>query len=97
LTNPALDPFGKIPEFKFCAVRAEKVEAAVGGGVGRTLATASPVIACDKRGAFAQGNEATKQSILPLAEPWIASLRLQQSRTHRTAPHFAGMTKIWPG
>ncbi len=26
LTNPALDPFGKIPEFKFCAVRAEKVE-----------------------------------------------------------------------
>ena len=26
LTNPALDPFGKIPEFKFCAVRAERVE-----------------------------------------------------------------------
>jgi formate dehydrogenase major subunit len=26
LTNPALDPFGKIPEFKFCAVKAEKVE-----------------------------------------------------------------------
>src|SRR6516162_8776159 len=26
LTNPALDPFGKIPEFKFCAVRAELVE-----------------------------------------------------------------------
>jgi formate dehydrogenase major subunit len=25
LTNPALDPFGKIPEFKFCAVKAEKV------------------------------------------------------------------------
>ena len=24
LTNPALDPFGKIPEFKFCAVRVEK-------------------------------------------------------------------------
>jgi formate dehydrogenase major subunit len=23
LTNPALDPFGKIPEFKFCAVKAE--------------------------------------------------------------------------
>ena len=23
LTNPALDPFGKIPEFKFCAVRVE--------------------------------------------------------------------------
>ncbi|WP_088343615.1 MULTISPECIES: formate dehydrogenase subunit alpha [Rhodomicrobium] len=25
LTNPALDPFGKIPEFKFCAVRAKRV------------------------------------------------------------------------
>ena len=25
LTNPALDPFGKIPESKFCAVKAEKV------------------------------------------------------------------------
>ena len=24
LTNPALDPFGKIPEFKFCAARIEK-------------------------------------------------------------------------
>ena len=24
LTNDALDPFGKIPEFKFCAVRVEK-------------------------------------------------------------------------
>jgi formate dehydrogenase major subunit len=28
LTNPKLDPFGKIPEFKFCAV---KVEPASGG------------------------------------------------------------------
>jgi formate dehydrogenase major subunit len=26
LTNPALDPFGKIPEFKFCAVRAERLD-----------------------------------------------------------------------
>jgi formate dehydrogenase major subunit len=26
LTNPALDPFGKIPEFKFCAVKAERIE-----------------------------------------------------------------------
>jgi formate dehydrogenase major subunit len=26
LTNPKLDPFGKIPEFKFCAARVEKVE-----------------------------------------------------------------------
>ena len=25
LTNPALDPFGKIPEFKFCAARIEGV------------------------------------------------------------------------
>ncbi len=30
LTNPALDPFGKIPEFKFCAVRVVPV-AAMGG------------------------------------------------------------------
>jgi hypothetical protein len=35
------------------------------------------VIACDKREAFAQGSEATKQSILPHAEAWIASLRSQ--------------------
>ncbi|MBM3482006.1 MAG: formate dehydrogenase subunit alpha [Alphaproteobacteria bacterium] len=27
LTNPALDPFGKIPEFKYCAARVEKIEA----------------------------------------------------------------------
>jgi formate dehydrogenase major subunit len=26
LTNPALDPYGKIPEFKFSAVRVEKAE-----------------------------------------------------------------------
>jgi formate dehydrogenase major subunit len=26
LTNPALDPFGKIPEFKFCAVRVTKAK-----------------------------------------------------------------------
>ena len=24
LTNPKLDPFGKIPEFKYCAVRVTK-------------------------------------------------------------------------
>jgi formate dehydrogenase major subunit len=28
LTNPALDPFGKIPEFKFCAARVERPRAA---------------------------------------------------------------------
>jgi formate dehydrogenase major subunit len=27
LTNPALDPMGKIPEFKFCAARASAVHA----------------------------------------------------------------------
>src|SRR5271170_4712224 len=27
LTNPALDPFGKIPEFKYCAARVERIEA----------------------------------------------------------------------
>ena len=25
LTNPELDPFGKIPEFKYCAARIEKL------------------------------------------------------------------------
>ncbi len=34
LTNPALDPFGKIPEFKFCAARVEKI------GVARASAAA---------------------------------------------------------
>jgi formate dehydrogenase major subunit len=24
LTNPALDPFGKIPEFKYCAIKVTK-------------------------------------------------------------------------
>src|SRR5438270_4911151 len=28
LTNPALEPFGKIPEFKFCAAKVERVEPA---------------------------------------------------------------------
>ncbi|NDE32981.1 MAG: formate dehydrogenase subunit alpha, partial [Betaproteobacteria bacterium] len=37
LTNPVLDPFGKIPEFKYCAVRVERggpvpVRASYGGG-----------------------------------------------------------------
>ena len=31
LTNPALDPFGKIPELKYCAVRVEKAGAADDG------------------------------------------------------------------
>ena len=26
LTNPAIDPYGKIPEFKFAAVRVEKID-----------------------------------------------------------------------
>jgi formate dehydrogenase major subunit len=26
LTNPALDPFGKIPEFKFCAAKVERAD-----------------------------------------------------------------------
>jgi hypothetical protein len=37
----------------------------------------TPVIACDKREAFAQGNVATKQSILSSVAVWIASLRSQ--------------------
>ena len=31
LTNPELDPFGKIPEFKFSAARIERIEKAEGG------------------------------------------------------------------
>ena len=41
LTNPVLDPFGKIPEFKYCAVKVTKGGAAPGDpgyGKGRTLA-----------------------------------------------------------
>ncbi len=41
LTNPALDPFGKIPEFKYCAVRVQaggEPAAAVGYGGGVTAA-----------------------------------------------------------
>jgi formate dehydrogenase major subunit len=40
LTNPALDPFGKIPEFKYCAVRVSRGGAKPGDpgyGKGRTL------------------------------------------------------------
>jgi formate dehydrogenase major subunit len=29
LTNPQLDPYGKIPEYKFCAARVEKAEQAI--------------------------------------------------------------------
>ncbi|HEX6940512.1 MAG TPA: formate dehydrogenase subunit alpha [Longimicrobiales bacterium] len=41
LTNPALDPFGKIPEFKYCAVRVTpggEPVARVGYGAGRVAA-----------------------------------------------------------
>ena len=37
LTNPVLDPFGKIPEFKYCAVRV------TAGGPGCTTASATTV------------------------------------------------------
>jgi formate dehydrogenase major subunit len=40
LTNPVLDPFGKIPEFKYCAVRVTPGGRAPGDpgyGKGRTL------------------------------------------------------------
>jgi formate dehydrogenase major subunit len=40
LTNPVLDPFGKIPEFKYCAVRVKaggKKPGDPGYGKGRTL------------------------------------------------------------
>jgi len=41
LTNPVLDPFGKIPEFKYCAVKVSKGGARPGDpgyGKGRSLA-----------------------------------------------------------
>jgi formate dehydrogenase major subunit len=43
LTNPVLDPFGKIPEFKYCAVRvtaggAPNLSAGYGAGNGRAMA-----------------------------------------------------------
>ena len=41
LTHPALDPFGKIPEFKYCAVRVTRGGAPAadpGYGKGRALA-----------------------------------------------------------
>jgi formate dehydrogenase major subunit len=43
LTNPALDPFGKIPELKYCAVQlvaGGSVGATLGFGGGQTLASA---------------------------------------------------------
>ena len=44
LTNPVLDPFGKIPEFKYCAVKVKKggpkpVHSSFGGG--QSLASAA--------------------------------------------------------
>ncbi len=44
LTNPKLDPFGKIPEFKFCAAKVEAVDPddAHRGGVGRFLTYGIP-------------------------------------------------------
>src|SRR5260370_34559369 len=41
LTNPPLDPFGKIPAFKFCAGRAERAEvrSAAENAVSRTEPT----------------------------------------------------------
>jgi formate dehydrogenase major subunit len=44
LTNPVLDPFGKIPEFKYCAVKVTRGGTAPGDpgyGKGRTLAELS--------------------------------------------------------
>ena len=76
LTNPALDPFGKIPEFKFCAVRARKGGAAVGGGVGCSQAPL-PVIASE-----------AKQSILSFCGGMdcFASLAMTALRGTRDAP-----------
>jgi formate dehydrogenase major subunit len=43
LTNPALDPFGKIPEFKYCAVRVRAAEGTIGTpGYGVAAASREP-------------------------------------------------------
>ena len=45
LTNPVLDPFGKIPEFKYCAVRVTEggpLPARMSFGGGAILATQNP-------------------------------------------------------
>jgi formate dehydrogenase major subunit len=34
LTNPKLDPFGKIPEFKYCAARVERAHEAATAATG---------------------------------------------------------------
>jgi hypothetical protein len=52
------------------------------------------VIACDKREAFAQGSKATKQSIYPRGQIWIASLRSQR-RGMNGAP--SGLSGHRPG
>ena len=44
LTNPALDPFGKIPEFKYCAVKVKrggKIATQMSFGGGRSVAAAA--------------------------------------------------------
>jgi formate dehydrogenase major subunit len=40
LTNPALDPFGKIPEFKFCAARVTPAGRPPGNGAARGIGRA---------------------------------------------------------
>jgi formate dehydrogenase major subunit len=40
LTNPALDPIGKIPEFKFCAARVERIAAVAAPARKRAAASA---------------------------------------------------------
>ena len=45
LTNPALDPFGKIPEYKYCAVRVsvgDEVRAEAGYGVASEAVSSTP-------------------------------------------------------
>ncbi len=49
LTNPQLDPFGKIPEFKFCAARVEKVERRPPNSGYAVLAFAAPIALLTRR------------------------------------------------
>jgi hypothetical protein len=57
LTNLALDPFGKIPEFKFCAVRAKP------GGV-RTAAAEQATAGINRPGPLSVGERRLRRDLV---------------------------------
>ena len=57
LTNPALDPFGKIPEFKYCAIKVTaggEVPERMSFGGGSLLADQRPIASADCDGMIAE-------------------------------------------